>query len=333
MNDDRPLLTIAIPTYNRSQCLAHLLDYLLPQVVAEKRVEIMISDNASQDDTQDVVKSYQAKGLKCLYIRNPANVGADSNFINCFNRARGEYVWIVGDDDVIVPGALSVILQHLEQRNFDLIAVGAFGFKDRYRGDQTTRFSGKIKIFADARQFALYVSTGLTFISGNITRKAALENIAHPDFASLQGTNLAQLGWTFSLLGANPRCAFLKDKFIASRQDNSGGIGTCHVFGNNLRSIVDTFFGTESPIGRAILNRTIQSWFPWAMMHNRRTCGARYIPEDAESILGNLYRRNPRYWLFLYPVLRLPLPLAEAWLFGVKVANRLDQLLDFPLAR
>lgn len=333
MPPERPLLTIAIPTYNRSECLTLLLDNLLPQLASEPRVELIVSDNASEDATPEIVRGYQGHGAKIEYRRNETNVGADANFVRCFELARGEYVWIFGDDDIIVPGGLREVLRHLEPRIYDLLFIRASSFRGAYNAGDRRSFSGKIKAFRRPVEFALDVATSLTFISGNITRKAALEGIPHIDFNELVGTNLVQLSWTLSLLRENPRCACLTEDVVTSRMDNSGGLGTCHVFGRNLWNIVDRFFGARSPIGRAILNRTVQSWFPWAMMESRRSRNERYLPEDVTSILGSLYGDNPRYWFFLYPILRLPMPLAEAWLVAVKIINRIDGLAGYPIAR
>jgi hypothetical protein len=82
---------------------------------------------------------------------------------------------------------------------------------------------------------------------------------------------------------------------VASRMDNSGDHGTCRVFGTNLQGIVKDFFGLDSPVGRAILNRTIQSWFPWAIVLSRRSGRKKHVPEDAALILKDLYGNNPRY--------------------------------------
>jgi len=333
MQPDRPLLTIAIPTYNRSACLTQLLEALGPQLVGESRVELIVSDNASPDDTSAVIASFRDKGFALNYSRNETNIGADANFIRCFELAQGEYVWVFGDDDIIVPGGLNEVLRCLETRRFDLIYIHAKGFRDRYDASNAEKFSHKTKIFARPEDFALHAYTGLTFISGNIARKAALENLPHPEFSELIGTNLAQVSWTFSLLRGKPQCASLMGNLVASRMDNSGDHGTCRVFGTNLQGIVKDFFGLDSPVGRAILNRTIQSWFPWAIVLSRRSGRKKHVPEDAALILKDLYGNNPRYWFFLHPVLRLPLSLATFWMLTGKVINRVDRLLGYPIAR
>ena len=333
MQPERPLLTIAIPTYNRGACLADLLDVLAPQLVGEARVELLISDNASPDETPRVIESFRKKGIAVTNNRNEVNIGADANFHRCLEMAKGEYVWLVGDDDIIVPGGLEQVLARLATRRYDLINIPAREFHGRFEPLPERGFSRQIKEFRDARDFALYVSTGLTFISGMIFRKTAFAPGSEDGFKKFIGTNLLQLSWTFSLLRDNPRCACMLDRIIASRVENSGGYGAFRVFGTNLNMFVREFFGPQSPIGRAILNRTIQMWFPWAIVQSKRGRHSAHLPEDAQSVLASLYRHNPRFWFFVYPLFFLPLPLAEIWLFLIRAVNRTDRFLGYPIAR
>ena len=333
MQPDRPLLTIAIPTWNRSACLMQLLELLVVQIIDRRQVEVIVSDNASTDNTQHVVCSFQRRGAPITYIRNQENVGAENNVVQCFEQARGEYVWILGDDDLIVPGGLDAILPVLEARQYDLIYVQARGFRGSYNPPREARPSYRVRSFASPPDFALYVHCGFTFISGNIIRKAKLESPAAGHYGKFNGSGIVQLSWTFALLQRSPQCACVTGDLVASREGHTGGHGTCHVFGANLRAIVEESFGLESPIGRAIMNRVVQSWLPWAMMESRRAKESRHTPENPVEILGPLFRGNVRYWVFLYPVLRLPLVLAKCWLFGVKVVNRLDQALGYPMSR
>src|ERR1035437_3875264 len=91
------LLTIAIPTFNREQHLATFLSALVPQLSGECRVELLISDNASPDDTREVVRSYVAQGIPIRYICSESNLGADRNILRCYEHATGKYLWICGD--------------------------------------------------------------------------------------------------------------------------------------------------------------------------------------------------------------------------------------------
>ena len=78
------------------------------------RMEIIISDNCSTDDTQQIVEDAIADGFVCRYLRNETNLGMDGNFVSCFRNAQGRYVWLLGDDDTIIIDSLKRIVNLLD---------------------------------------------------------------------------------------------------------------------------------------------------------------------------------------------------------------------------
>jgi glycosyltransferase involved in cell wall biosynthesis len=112
----QPLLSVCIPTYNRSGLLRVSLDSIFSQLENEnltKDVEVVVSDNASIDNTEELVKEYQQKFTQLKYFRNQKNLGCDLNTENAVLHASGKYCWYLGDDDVLVPGSLSFISELL----------------------------------------------------------------------------------------------------------------------------------------------------------------------------------------------------------------------------
>ena len=96
----RPLVTIAIPTYNRAAfSLSHALRCALAQTYSN--LEILVSDNCSTDDTEDVVRGFD--DVRIRYVRQAQNIGANNNFNYCINEARGVYFLLFHDDDMIDP--------------------------------------------------------------------------------------------------------------------------------------------------------------------------------------------------------------------------------------
>ena len=113
-----PLLSIVVPTYQRAASLRVMLQALLPQAAAlGDLVEVCIADNASSDDTPDVVRhaSANAPGVAVRYLRRPANLGAIKNLVlGAAQDARGDFIWALGDDDLVTPGALRRICTALQ---------------------------------------------------------------------------------------------------------------------------------------------------------------------------------------------------------------------------
>ena len=98
--------SICIPTYNRA---VHLNNCLHSIILNKSRsaidFEVCVSDNCSTDDTEEVVRVAQAS-IDIKYQKNPANLGVPRNFLNVVKMADGEFVWLLGDDDLIMPNAL-----------------------------------------------------------------------------------------------------------------------------------------------------------------------------------------------------------------------------------
>lgn len=109
------LLTIGVPTYNRCAALKSLLEMIEREVPKGAPVEVLVSDNASPDETERVVQDFaRASPLKCAYNRNAANVGFDGNILSVYQKAHGQYVWFLADDDYIEPGGVKHLLDALE---------------------------------------------------------------------------------------------------------------------------------------------------------------------------------------------------------------------------
>src|SRR4051812_3382863 len=98
-----PLLTIAIPTYNRASLLNACLSALAKEFGGNPDIEVLVSDNASTDDTEKIVQSHKEVSFPgLLYVKNNANLGADYNIRQAFEKATGKFVWIFSDDDIFL---------------------------------------------------------------------------------------------------------------------------------------------------------------------------------------------------------------------------------------
>lgn len=103
-------LTICIPTFNREIYLNRLLKSIYCQKECEC-IAIAISDNCSEDRTQELVKEWQTNtDLDISLSINKSNLGADKNYFKAVNMSQTEFTWLLGSDDWLVEGALKRIL-------------------------------------------------------------------------------------------------------------------------------------------------------------------------------------------------------------------------------
>jgi glycosyltransferase involved in cell wall biosynthesis len=92
-----PRLSIGLPVYNGENYLAEALDALLDQSYED--FELVISDNASTDRTEQICREYEARDQRIRYLRQPVNIGAGPNHNTVFNESRGElFKWASHDD-------------------------------------------------------------------------------------------------------------------------------------------------------------------------------------------------------------------------------------------
>lgn len=117
-----PLLSICIPTYNRAPFISELLLSIENNFL--DNVEVVVSDNASDDETPSIVESFIDRGMPLKYFRNDTNIGADRNFDSCVRNASGQFCWFIGSDDVMVDGSLGIILKKIsENQDVDVFLV------------------------------------------------------------------------------------------------------------------------------------------------------------------------------------------------------------------
>jgi abequosyltransferase len=105
-------ISFCMPTRNRAGFIGQALDSILAQ--ADDRIEIVIVDGASTDNTPAVVRSYQQKFKNVVYQRLERNGGVDRDMGRALKLARGEYCWLLTDDDVLKPGALKRLLREID---------------------------------------------------------------------------------------------------------------------------------------------------------------------------------------------------------------------------
>lgn len=98
---DDPTLSVGLAVYNGGAFLAEAIDSILAQTFTD--FELIISDNASTDDTEAIARRYAAKDGRVRYHRNDANIGGANNENQTFRMARGRYFRWAAHDDVCSP--------------------------------------------------------------------------------------------------------------------------------------------------------------------------------------------------------------------------------------
>lgn len=163
-----PRLTIYIPTYKRDD-LGALLESLEPQLTAD--VEVIISDNDPAGMGHDIARKWLAH-VPCHvhYSRRSHNIGGDANILRGYTAGRADWVWVIGDDDTVLPGAVANILQAIDSDDLDRLIL--------LSRQAPSNAAGMLGTMADLASVEPGLPIAATLISANVLRRSALDMTA-----------------------------------------------------------------------------------------------------------------------------------------------------------
>lgn len=155
-----PILTIGIPTYNRSEAVCDRLRELICFDV-KTEVKILIIDNHSTDNTISKLEEIKNSHLNTMNVRlisNASNIGYVGNFFKLFENCETEYLLICSDEDELIESGIREVLPFLRSHSPDFVSPVAYVNDSLYRGRLQKSEVG----FAQHENASLYVS-GLIF--------------------------------------------------------------------------------------------------------------------------------------------------------------------------
>ena len=131
MNPKNKILTIGIPTFNRSDVLIKNIEFILSIDILE-RVELLVIDNNSDDGTFDKLNS-RYKG-KFTFVKNETNIGFSRNTIKLFNICKTKYLMWLPDEDFIYEENIYKLLNLLEENDYYFLCPQFYIDEKLYRG-------------------------------------------------------------------------------------------------------------------------------------------------------------------------------------------------------
>ena len=140
------LVSIAIPTFNQ----AKILDYFISKHVSllkKFNIPITISDNASSDNTEIIVKKWQREFSLISYHRNQTNIGYDKNALLALNYSKTRYTWLMGDTYFISDDLIEMVLFKIEKsKNLDFLVIN---LEDMVKKIPSQSYTDQNKILSD----------------------------------------------------------------------------------------------------------------------------------------------------------------------------------------
>ncbi|BBI32702.1 glycosyltransferase [Cohnella abietis] len=278
-----PLLSICIPTYNRAPHLEQCLQSIYSQIGNNELIEVIVSDNASNDATAEIANRYASLYSNMRVVRNEENIGADRNIFQVMNLAQGKFVKLQGDDDFYVDGTILPLL-HVLHSHGDCGIVQIFvrnGDGRIWTGEGMSAYLNATSIYA-------------TFITSIVLRREDLVKLEEP--ALFLHSSFNQLYLQYAILENNPRFCVMNCGMFTYAGLSSDEYNFAEIIFRSYQSILQHFVGRG--LSQDDINREKkQTLFGYAIPWFREIITTKMIADTDrfEEIYSELYQDEPYY--------------------------------------
>jgi abequosyltransferase len=344
-------LSVCIPTHHgRGETLREAIESVLSQLTEtlSSRIEICISDNASEDETQPLVRRYMQEypGL-IRYHRNPENLGFTRNLMHAVGLAEGDFCWLLSSDDVMAPHGLTRILEVLDE--FPTL-TGLTFTTQAYDRTMTQKikaeyppsllpqypqemhvYSGPDQIFRECGSVMGYTSTQ---VFDRRLWQECLAEIGPEKFAAF--TYFPYLYLFGKMVRKKPQWIWLPEKLVFSRADND--YLSSHLSSNMLKyhrltmeeasQVWGQLFGRGSATYQSLMRDNYVNFWSGPSLLRYKAFTLCTAAEEWRALLWFPRRLYflPSFWLFAFPVLLTPHSWTQAAAFTVKKLGMRDTL-------
>jgi glycosyltransferase involved in cell wall biosynthesis len=221
-----PILTIVIPTRNRRVLLSKTLTRLIPQCLKhENEVELIICDNASEDDTKNwLTENFKDKNIQNIELHFFDDfVDIDASFLRSSRLAKGCFLCVFGDDDYPLPGFIDTLLDTIKTNpDLDLIHIQRLSADANMENPRLYQSNmGLEDKFMSIREFVQIFHTSPGFITSLICRTEFWRNDS--DFSQFDGYSFlarvySQVLSKTDIQAVEPTCIYLASPLIVMRK-------------------------------------------------------------------------------------------------------------------
>ncbi|MCT8346723.1 glycosyltransferase family 2 protein [Photorhabdus temperata] len=303
-------LSILIPTYNHALFLPKLLNSIISQLLSiNKNIEVIISDNASPDKTEELCMEYNDKYDFVTYYRQEENIGFENNVVTLLRKAKNEYVWIIGSDDWLEDGAINYIFECL-QSNTGIsgltMEINSYSKDERplvINGNfsQTIILNGMSEIYS-------YKKMGYRFgfISAHVFKRQLALYLLDKKLVNVNAHLIHSI--LTSMCNIWPTWIFIPYGLLAWRSENDNLAKRIGLYKRYLIDI-DCYLNN---IDKAVLQKDIRDEF---VNNQLMYCVRGYIVSSAMNFLpsysiriDSLYRfwLYNKYWSIIFPISTMP---------------------------
>lgn len=276
-------LSICIPTYNRADYIGETLDSIVNQ--ATDAIEIVISDNASTDETSSIVLDYMKIFPNIIYFRSEVNMGADLNYLKVVDLASGEYCWLLGSDDTLKADSIDRVLHEIKS-GFDIylcnrtecnIIMEPYNEKkwlDKKLGDTVFDFEDE-KEYLNYFGFSKSLGAVFSYLSSIIVRKESWDR--QPYNSDYIGSAYSHVFKLLGVLNEKIKLKYICDSLVNCRGGNDsfateGVLKRFQLDINGYSRLAKSFYDSNSKLKVKFLKILLHEHPFWRIVNIRSVC-------------------------------------------------------------
>jgi len=303
-------LTIAIPTYNREKQLRRCLDGICKQLkIGDDRVEVLISDNASDYDVKSLFDEYWRQGYPVRLNRNKENIGMTANFLYCLSNTTSEYVWLFSDDEYINDNRIDLILDLICLNNPDYIFVN----NSRIKKNNNNKSIEYINL--PKNLFIKKISLFPALITKNIFKRDALLPLIAKKH--VYNTLFPHLSIMYSIVRDSDRLGIIDGDIFTVTPGNSSGYKWFETFVLDLSNVLNENADIITKQERKYLDNQLLKYFYFKQFlslgidctDKKRDTLEKFPKEDFINIylmIKSRFSRRINFWIYIQPIRIMP---------------------------
>ncbi len=266
-----PLLSIAIPTFNRSERIKILYENILSNISTNyDEVEIIVCDNSDAGQAGSNQKTFSGSNIK--YKKNIANVGFSGNLIRCLKEAKGEFIWVISDDDEVdynAFGRLLAWLKKYELNSFNAVMLPFYNSSESGEwylmntseswGDNSGELSGIVRK-TNKIPFILFSSVIIRNPRDN--KEKVLDEIA----SNYEGNDFIQIPLFVSFIGKTGKLTYYSEALQEYKSPDCVRFSLIRMV-ESLEQAINFITGFYGIIGCQFDKCHYQRWMQWLILH------------------------------------------------------------------
>jgi glycosyltransferase involved in cell wall biosynthesis len=238
-------ISVGMPVYNGEPYLEQAIRATLDQTFED--FELIISDNASSDRTEEICRDFASQDSRIIYIRNDKNIGAANNYNQLFHKSSGEYFRWFNADDLCSNKLHELCLIALEGNPLAIMSYGKTDIIDE-SGNLIEHYEDNLNLLQDSakERFLYYLKKpGLTNAIYGLIRRSVLENTKLMGNGSYPAADISLIA-ELSLYGRIvevPETLFSRRMHVKASSWNRSDDGTQQQFwiGSDTKFLMPTF--------------------------------------------------------------------------------------------